>query len=74
MKLKQPIEFYKVLDINFPVKEKKQINQKSNIMIVDHDNKKSVQFSLTKEEFQLLNKIKSEEEQTKFIYNIYKSR
>lgn len=76
MRLKSPLEFYDVLNINFPVleKERKQITNKSSIIVVDHDNMKSCTITLSKEEFQMLNRIKTEKEQTRFIYNVYISR
>lgn len=82
MRLKTPNDFYNVLNFNFtfPSISSKRLNPKSNIIVIDHDNRNTATFSLNKEEFLSYNILlkhndhEDSNEILKFLYNIYKSK
>lgn len=77
MRLKTPNDFYNVLDVNFTVEHKK-LNPKSTIIVIDHDNRNTLTFSLNKEQIAIYNDIMNKQNNykddiPKFLFNIYKS-
>jgi hypothetical protein len=70
MRIKNILDFYRVLEHNFECKNK--LTHKSNILIVDHVHKHSKTITLSKEDFHKIQSLKEDWESiSKFIRNTY---
>lgn len=72
MRVKDLLEFYKVLDLNFPYKNQKTLTVKSNILVVDHTRRMHKQLSLNKEHMHILEKLNSEQA-ARYLRSMYEA-
>lgn len=75
MRCKNLMDFYKIIDNCFPVSTK-PLNIKSQILVIDHPERKCENITLTKENIQVLEKLERMDKDLKKIYirNIYESK
>jgi hypothetical protein len=72
MRIKELLEFYKVLELNFPYKNQKTLTIKSNILVVDHVRKMSKQLNLTKENLHHTEKL-TPEQTARYLRSMYEA-
>lgn len=72
MRVRELLEFYKVLDMNFPYKNQKTLSLKSNIMVIDHIRKMNKQLTLTKEHMHVLEKL-NPEQSARYLRSMYEA-
>jgi len=73
MRCKDMLEFYKILDYNFPCKNAKPLSLKSNIFVIDHVRQQSKTISLTKENLNACEKLQEPRLISKYLRNVYEA-
>ncbi len=73
MRCKDMLDFYRILDYNFPCKNAKPLTLKSNIFIIDHVRQQSKTISLTKENLNACEKLQDTQLISKYLRNVYEA-
>lgn len=74
MRCKNMLDFYRILEYTFPIKNSKPLTLKSQIFVVDHFRKRCETYSLNKEHVQVFEKLKDPHLIALYAKNIYESK
>ena len=73
MRCKNLLDFYKILDYNFPYKNTRPLSIKSSIFVIDHVNRQSKMIHINKEHVSTAERLSNSEDVAKYLRSVYES-
>jgi hypothetical protein len=73
MRCRTPLEFYQVMDANFPLESRKAFTTKSTVMVVDHVTRQSKLLHLNGEHVQVLGRLDDPGRRARYLRNLYQA-